>query len=338
MSNNKIKFLFFTDTHYTFKAPSSRLEGNEYLNMLLEKTEEVFHIGKENNVDFYIHGGDFFDSPDIGDSVAGAVGNLYKNIQKPIYVVTGNHDLIGNNINTIFQTKLGLLAKVGIVNLINRYEPVYFEKFGKKLQLTASPSDFGIDSDFSAFVIDEKNADYAVHVVHAMLLKENAKFGAYMPLSSIQDSTMADVTLSGHFHLGFETVLHNGKYFANPGALVRKNALIEEITRKPKVILVEINCETDKISLTDIYLKTAKEGNLVIDRSKLETAKEQERKIMDFRMSLLNKDFAVSVDFDKLVQAIQKEEAIEDDVIKEVTKRLSEAKTGLEGADEEDGD
>ena len=120
MSNNKIKFLFFTDTHYTFKAPSSRLEGNEYLNMLLEKTEEVFHIGKENNVDFYIHGGDFFDSPDIGDSVAGAVGNLYKNIQEQIYVVTGNHDLIGNNINTIFL----IFNNYIFINFLN-----YFIKF-----------------------------------------------------------------------------------------------------------------------------------------------------------------------------------------------------------------
>lgn len=338
MSKSKIKFLFFTDTHYTFKAPISRFEGNDYLNMLLQKTSNVFQIGKQNNVDFYIHGGDFFDSPDIGDSVAGAVGKIYREINEPIFAIAGNHDLIGNNIATLYQTKLGLLARVGIITIINRYEPIYFEKYGKKLQITASPSDFGIDGDKSAFILEEKKADYAIHVVHAMLLKENANFGTYMPLSSIQDSTLADVTLSGHFHLGFDTVNHFGHYFANPGALVRKNALLEEYNRMPKVVLVEIDCETNEIFLTDIYLDCAKDGSEVIDRTKLQTAKEQEKRIMDFRMSLLNKNFANNIELDKLVSVIQEEEDVEPEVIREVIKRLDAAKTGLKEEQTSNGD
>lgn len=329
-----IKCLFFTDTHYTFKKPISRIETVDYLDTQIEKTKEIFEIGKSNNVDFYIHGGDFFDSPDISDSVAGTIGKLYTTVEKPVYVVAGNHDLVGNNIATIFQTKLGLLAQLGIVKLLNRYEPVFIEKDGIKLQITASPSNFGIDEEKDAYIVTEKNADFALHVVHAMLIKGDVKFGSYMPLDSIVDSTLADVTLSGHYHLGFRTTYYKNKIFANPGAVMRKTALLEEYERMPKVDIITFDSETKKASIEEIPISCAKPGYMVIDRNKLETEKEHADKIVDFRMSLLNKSFAISVDLNKIVEAIQKEEELEDDVVKEVIKRLDEAKLTINESEE----
>ena len=323
---DKFRILHFTDTHYTARCPISRLERDGYLNALLEKTAEVFELGKKHNVDFYLHSGDFFDSPDISDSVAGKVGSFYlQHKNKDVYVLPGNHDLVGNNINTLNQTKLGLLGKLGVVKIINRYQPIIFEKAGKTLQLSGSPSDFNINDDRSAFILEEKETDFAIHAVHAMLLKEKPNFGSYMPLNSIIDSTFADVTISGHYHLGFDTTIHKNKVFLNPGALARKSALYEEYIRMPKVNLITIDCVTGKIDVKDIVLSSAKKGEEVIDREKLETEKEHNEKVLDFRMSLLKKEFAVNVDLTEVINVIKEESDIEEEVISEALRRLDEA-------------
>ena len=92
-----------------------------------------------------------------------------------------------------------------------------------KLQITGSPSDFGInETNKCLFLKKRADVDIAVHMTHAMILRGDANFGDYVPINEIQNETKADVTLSGDFHLGFETVEYQGKYFVNPGAMVRK--------------------------------------------------------------------------------------------------------------------
>ena len=49
---------------------------------------------------------------------------MIKSWQIPVYVVPGNHDIEGYTIDTIDQTKLGLLAKAGEVKLLTRDNPV----------------------------------------------------------------------------------------------------------------------------------------------------------------------------------------------------------------------
>lgn len=322
------KLLFFTDTHYTARNPANR-KDTLFLTAL-EKTKEIINIGIQHNVDAYLHGGDFFDSPDISDNVAGIVGEVYKEFPEKVIVIPGNHDIRNNNIISLDQTKLGLLGRLGIVKVLNYGERIILEKNGKKLQITGSPSDFGINRNKQMFILKEKDADIdiAVHMAHAMILRGDANFGDYVPINEIQNETKADVTLSGDFHLGFETVEYQGKHFVNPGAMIRKYSFLEEINRTPQVALITID-DNKKITVELIPLSVAKPGNEVLDRSKIILMREYETKILEFKQSITTRD-TYSFDLLDIVNYLAKQEKLDEEILFEILKRINESKRILE--------
>lgn len=318
------KLLFFTDTHYTARNPASR-KDTLFLTSI-DKTREIIEIGIKNDVDAYLHGGDFFDSPDISDNIAGIVGEIYKEFPKKVIVIPGNHDIRNNNITSLEQTKLGLLGRLGIVKILNYGDKIIMEKDGQKLQITGSPSDFGINRNKQMFILKEKDSDIdvAVHMAHAMILRGDANFGDYVPINEIQNETKADITLSGDFHLGFETVEYQGKYFVNPGALVRKYSFMEEINRTPQVALITIY-DNKQINVDLIPLATAKPGNEVLDRSKIILMREYEAKILEFKQSITTRD-SYSIDLLDIMHYLAKQEKLEEEILQEILKRIDESK------------
>lgn len=320
------KLLFFTDSHYSGRNPASR-KDNLFLTSI-EKTKEIMQIGIDNNVDVYLHGGDFFDSPDISDNIAGIIGELYKAFPKPVIVVPGNHDIRGNNIATLDQTKLGLLGRLGIVRILNYGDKIILEKNGMTLQITGSPSHFGINRNKDMFIVREKapDIDIAVHIAHAMILRSASNFGDYVPIDEIKKETKADITLSGDFHLGFDTVEYQGKFFINPGAMVRKYNFLEEIQRTPQVALITID-DNLKITVDLIPLSTAKPGNEVLDRSQIIRKQEYESKMLEFKQSIKTYDsYHYSVDLIEVIQYLALQEKLEPEILQEVLKRIDESK------------
>lgn len=274
------RFEYITDNHFTQKNPEHRLDDMFFAG--LKKLDEVFERTQIDDVETYLlDGGDIFNSPNISDRTANIVGNSLKKWKGKILAIAGNHDTEGNNLNTLYQTKLGVLDNFGILRVIKPYEKIVLEKEGVSVQITGSSSNYGINNEEDMFIIKEKTVDIAIHMVHAMLVAEDRKFGSYVPLRNIQDKTKADITLSGDWHLGFETVIYEGKYFANPGAIVRKYALMEEINRMPKFI--EITVYDDKsFDLVTMPIKCAKPGNEVLDRSKILATAEYNEKLLEF--------------------------------------------------------
>lgn len=319
------KLLFFTDSHYTAKNPVNRKDTLFVTS--IEKTKEIIDIGIKHGVDVYLHGGDLFDSPDIADSVAGIIGELYQKFPRKVIVVPGNHDIRGNNIATLDQTKLGLLGRLGVVQILNYGDKIILEKGGVKLQITGSPADFGINRDKERIILKEKSSDVdiAVHVVHAMILRDDTYFGDYVPVDSIKKETKADITLSGDFHLGFDTVEYQGKFFVNPGAIVRKCNFIEEINRIPQVALITIDNNL-RITVELIPLSTARPGHEVLDRSIIIQRQEYERKIIEFKQTITTRDNYYSTDLMDIIQYLAKQEALEPEILQEILKRIDESK------------
>ena len=281
----------------------------------------------------YLHGGDFFDKPDIADNVAGTIGELYREFPKKVVVIAGNHDIRGNNLSTLYQTKLGLLGRLGIVKLLSYGEKIIIEKDGLTVQVTGSPSDFGISRNKEMFILKEKEADVAVHVAHAMILRSDASFGDYVPLSDIQDETVADVTFSGDFHLGFEPLVHKGKYFINPGALVRKYNFLEEINRTPQVCILTVN-DDRSIEYELIPLQCAEKGEDVLDRSTLVAKKQYEEKLLQFKEGLLNRESAFSMNLNDVIMFMAKQEYIEEEILMDIVKRIESAEKVLKISEE----
>lgn len=324
-----MKILYFTDTHIRGTNPKNRLDN--YYETLKTKFNEINNIIKENKIDYVLHGGDLFDRPDVSVSIVSDFAKIFQNFNVPIYIISGNHDIYGHNPDTLNRTMLGLLCNIGILNLVNNKKIILDKDI--KVQLTGSPYIYSMDdkSNLDYYILDEvdPSCKYAIHMTHGFLIDK--PFLKEVPHTLIEDivSTKADITLGAHYHYGFKTVVKDGKYFINPGALMRISNSLIEIKRKPKVNIIELT--DNRISVKDYYLKSAKPGDEVMDRSEMERHKFKGIKMAEFKEIIDSSVDFKNMDIFELLLKISKDNNIEDKVKNEALKRIQEAQ--IDGAD-----
>lgn len=320
--SGSIKILFFTDTHYTAKSPKNRKD--DLFETSLLKTQEIVDIANNLDVDFCLHGGDFFDKPDVTDYVAGCVAKILRCLKSPLYGIAGGHDLFGNNLNKLHNTKLGLFERAGIIKILThpKDERIIFQKGDFSLQLTGTSSHFGIDIENinDDYIITEKSAMYALHAVHGMLMPKPFIPGAYVVLTENIKETLADVTIAGHYHLGFKPVAINDKLFINPGGIVRKNNDEKEIERIPGVLLLEFG---NAISYKFIPLSCAKDGQEVLDRSEIIERQAADIKINNFLGEIRRTSEVKSLDIHLIIDEISKNNHLPEEVVKVAVDRIA---------------
>lgn len=316
-----MRLLYFTDTHIRGTSPKNRKD--DYVSTLEKKFYEILQIIEEKDIDFVLHGGDLFDRPDISVSIVTRFARILAQIKQPIYIVSGNHDVYGYNPKTINRTMLGLLSELGIMNIINDDKKI-LEKDGVKVQLTGQPYIYDIDDSINRkyYIVDEVDDEinYSIHLVHGMLLDRPFIKGVpYTLIDDIKD-TLADITLAGHYHSGFKQVIIDGKYFINPGSIVRVSNSLREIERKPKVVLIELK---DTIDISYINLNTALDGSQVLDREEIEKGIYKRERMYEFKQNI-----DAALDFEKMdindvLIEVSNAEEVGEDVKKEALKRIS---------------
>lgn len=317
-----LKLLFFTDTHIRGTTPKNRKDS--FVDTIEQKLIEIIDIIKKNNVDFVLHGGDLFDRPDVSIAIASKFAMILDQIPVPLYLTSGNHDIYGHNPDTINRTMLGLLGVLGVVNLIKNGDKIILEKDNIKVQLTGQPYVYDIDTPnhLDYYLLKEKDdeANYSIHMVHGMLL--DRPFIKGIPYTLIDDikGTLADITLSGHYHGGFRITNIDGKYFINPGSLVRITNSLKEIERVPQVILIELN---EKITIKQIPLKTALPGEEVLDRKEIENNLFKSERIIEFKQTI---DAALGfekMDINEVLLEVSSAENVDDEVKREALRRIA---------------
>lgn len=316
-----MRLLYFTDTHIRGTSPKNRKD--DYASTLENKFYEILKIIQDKNIDFILHGGDLFDRPDISVSVVSRFAKILAEIDKPVYIVSGNHDVYGHNPKTINRTMLGLLSELGIMNIIND-KKIILEKDGVRVQLTGQPYIYNIDDPINRkyYIVNEvsENVNYSIHLVHGMLLDK--PFIKGVPYTLVDDikSTLANITLSGHYHSGFKQIEIDGKYFINPGSIVRISNSLREIDRKPKVVLIELN---NNINISYVNLETALDGEEVLDRDEIEKSIYKRERIYEFKQTI-----DAALDFEKMdindvLIEVSNAEGVEEDVRLEALKRIT---------------
>lgn len=321
-----MKLLFLTDTHIRGTSPINRRDN--FLEALELKLQEVIRIIIDEKVDFCLHGGDMFDRPDISPSIVREVGIILKQCPVPIYTVAGNHDIYGHNPSTVSRTMLGLLDGLGIVKLIAAGEKVILTKGNLKVQLTGQPFDYDLDKEGEYGYLVEKTpgVNYAIHLVHGLLL-EKPLFGSYTLIENIL-KTQADIVLAGHYHRGFSKVIRvEGKYFVNPGSLVRLEASLSEIKRTPQVALIDL--ESGSINIKLIKLASALPGSEVLDESKLLTRDYQEKRMADFVQGIKEVGEFKAFNIQEIMEMIAEREEIKATVKEEAMLRIGRAQEAL---------
>lgn len=317
-----MKFLYFTDSHIRTKNPINRKD--DFVQTLRDKFTELSSIIKENQVDFVLHGGDLFDRPDLPIPFATEFLKIIEGFSIPFYMISGNHDMFAQNPNTVSKTILGMLSEFDVIHIIEKEDPVYLFTESFKVCIVGTSYFYGIDKDPENYIIRNKPEDvkYLLHLTHGMLLDGGFIEGIdYVSIDHIKE-TRADITFGAHYHAGFKTIEHEGKYFINPGAMVRLSSGSFDYHRMPKVILVELTDEGIKIE--EIPLTCAKKGSEVIDMDKISTY-QYTKEILDNFKNLAEStvDFE-QMDINNILLSISKNENLDEEISKEAIRRIGQ--------------
>ncbi|NQS75911.1 MAG: DNA repair exonuclease [Peptococcaceae bacterium] len=238
-----MRLIYLADTHIRSGIPENRRDN--FFDAISLKLSEVLGLCRQYQVDFIIHGGDVFDHPHPDQKSLELFNWFLTELDLPAYCVAGNHDLIGQRLNSLEYTAVGKLAKQGLINLLQPGKTVYLDNGGCVLQLSGQHFYGNIDRQKNKehYMVKKKHCDIALHVVHGMLLPR--AFSNQVPCTLITEiiSTEADFTLGAHAHLGYHEVVGD-KYFLNPGALARLTNLKQELVRRPKILYVEFSSQT----------------------------------------------------------------------------------------------
>lgn len=340
--------------HERPSTPSNRIDN--YQQSISAKREEIKELGNKYKVTAFLQPGDFLNSHtyqndflldvvskwsmvDTFDLVKqfslGKLSNdeFQKKLidAKPIPMIgaIGNHELVGESLNSYKKTSLRFLEQIGFMQLASKENPIIFEmENGKTVAITATHYHHGMDKkeNLSDYIIEEKSGDYHIHIVHGYLTnKDMGNLFRHTLVDEIAHLTKADLTITGHDHIGFPITEVDGKYFVNPGAIPRMKSDLKEMRRKPKVLLIEID-EVSGLKVKTIYLKSAKKAEEVLDRTKIMQKKEKQGKMEEIK-SIVNKaNIGKATNITEVIEVISENEnvskVLKDEVIERITSKM----------------
>lgn len=325
----QIKLLYFGDPHIRGTNPRNRKD--DYKEALKAKFREIFSLAVKHQVEALITPGDVFDRPEVTNGVLLEFADVLKESPVTIYTTAGNHDIYGYNLDTYNRTSLRVLELVvpqlTVINDPNDVQFLITDGSDKNIALSFMPYNQQIDKDGYGYnpgqVVD--NA-FKIHTAHGMLLDHDPK--VFDRFTLVQDvKTDADLVLCGHDHTGFGVYKRSdGKVFVNCGSITRLSASESEIRRTVQVALITV--ENNKLQdLELIPLTTAKPGEEVLDRSKIEAEKERQYAMDEFSALIQDKQGNKAVvDVNAIVETIAEKEKYDSEVVKIALEKIAEAK------------
>ena len=315
-----MKILHITDSHGTVKSPEGRTDI--YYLSFLKKMYELKYVIQKNDIKLIIHTGDLFHSPRVSDKFTGQLAEIIKSYNIPMYVVPGNHDIDGYTINTLDQTKLGLLYKTGVVKELDRGHPIQLKVSKENMCISIAGQEYYKDidsgnmSDFEMHT-NNQNANFNILAIHGYLCDKPQHPSIKHTLCQ-NIVTDADVILAGHFHESFEYHCNDFSVY-NPGSFMRVEQTTYNKNHKPQYGILEITNNNGQImhSYTMHELKIAEPSEKVFDY----TIKNQKKKSLitleNFKNSIANTNFNtnLNVSIENIISDVAKNMS----VTKEIT-------------------
>lgn len=287
-----MKILHITDSHGTVKGPESRKDI--YYITFLRKLYELGYVVKKEKIDMVIHTGDLFHTARVSDKFAGQVSEMIKSWQVPIYVVPGNHDIEGYTTDTIDQTKLGLLAKAGVIQLLDRDNPITItaNQDGEEYTVAISGQEYYAHIDegnMQDFEMQQDEADFNILAIHGYIADtpQHPNIKCTMVGDIVTD---ADVILTGHYHRQFEW---NGPDvdIYNPGSMMRVEQTDYNKTHMPQYGILDIHLVPSGAvgyNYTFHEFKIAQPSTTVFDYNSKYKAKAASITLEGFKTSIAN--------------------------------------------------
>jgi exonuclease SbcD len=284
-----IKFMYSTDWHTKSKSPSTRTD--DFPSTIEAKITNWFQMGHQLGVDFFLCGGDFFDTPYTSDEYVIRIGKIIeKELKgKHLYGIWGNHDIQGWNPNTVTKSPIGVFQTFSpYFTILTRNPTILTSKDGQKVKLTGVSSYAQLDRHIldpdtgdivqhrsRDWVVEESDGTPHVHIVHGYLSPKPILDTILHTVIDEMKHTKATITLGAHEHTGFPITKTKHGLVYNPGALGRVFASHAEMNRMPKYVLCTIN-DDGTPELKPIQCPIAKDGQDVMDRTALDEKKAKE--------------------------------------------------------------
>lgn len=283
-----MKILHITDSHGTVKSPESR--NDLYYLTFLRKLKELEYIIKGNDIEMVIHTGDLFHTSRVSNKFMGQTAEIIKGWNVPVYVVPGNHDIDGYTIETMDQTSLGLLAKTGVINILDRAHPIkWHTENGDVVAISGQEYYANIDSgNPDDYDMQQTDGDINILAIHGYVA--DTPQNPHIRCTYIKDIiTNADIVLSGHYHRSF-AVEAGGVGFYNPGSMMRVEMTDWNKTHMPQYGILDIDITPTGVEY-DYKLHTfriAKPGNTVFDYASKGIVKTHGVTLENFKNSIAN--------------------------------------------------
>lgn len=237
-------FVFRTDVHVADRSPSSW--KGDYPAEVLSSLEQIGQIARTHQATAVLDGGDFFHVKTAirnSHALVTKIAKLHAAYPCPTWCIEGNHDISGNNLETLEQQPLGVLYSTGVFQHLRDH--TFVTDDGERVRVVGVPYDPDRSlSDLRA--IQKRDGESLIAVVHALAGKHPPAhvedfFGE--PVFKYQDLVTEngpDVWCFGHWHRdqGIEQI--DGRYFINQGAVSRGALVRENLERTPKVALIQV--------------------------------------------------------------------------------------------------
>lgn len=256
---SRLAFIFRTDVHVADKSPVSW--KGDYRAEVLGSLVQIGELAREYKATAVLDGGDFFH---VKTAVRNSHGLVYRVVgihegyPCPVYSIEGNHDMTGNNLNTIEEQPLGVLYASRV---FNHLRDETFEQDGLRVRVVGIPYSPSRDLREIQEFRKRPGDDCLIAVVHALAAEDPPAevedfFGEpVFRYSSMIFEDGPDVFCFGHWHKDQGVVQLDGRFFVNQGAASRGALVRENLERTPKVSLIEVTKAGVKV--TELPLKVA---------------------------------------------------------------------------------
>lgn len=288
-----MKILHVTDSHGTVKGPESRKDI--YYVSFLQKLYELGIIIKQQKIDMVIHTGDLFHTARVSDKFTGQTAQIIKAMGVPFYVVPGNHDIEGYTVDTIDQTKLGLLAKTGVITLLDREHPIVLhgKEGNEEYSVAVSGQEYYAHIDegnMRDFEMQQDEADFNILAIHSYItdIPQHPDIKCTMCQDIITD---ADIILTGHYHRQFEWSDGQNLDIFNPGSMMRVEQTEYNKTHMPHYGILDIGLDSNGSISWDYtfhQFRVAKPSTTIFDYESKYHAKHTSITLDGFKNSLAN--------------------------------------------------
>lgn len=282
-----MKILSFTDLHLSDYNPSSRKDN--YRESLFNKLEQIRSVVKSQKVDVVVESGDLFHikAPTKNShSLVRSTIEMFKSFGCPVVGIAGNHDLMYNSLDLAWKQPLSVVEAAGAIFLCDAWRDKEFriEKDGVSLKITGFP----YIEDFKAEEcarIKRTGEDWILNLLH-IFASENPGdfFGSRVYGYTEFFDYEPDIQVFGHWHrqqgVKAYDVKGKNKCFVNLGSLSRGSLHYEEVTKTPKIALIDLTKTTIKAMTVSLKCIPAEDCFIMKEREVVKQRTEETEKFV----------------------------------------------------------